>query len=480
MSLTTHGRRAPARGRRPRPRRPSTQHPAAQRAAGEAAVLRAALVAGLARPPTRPRGRPGTRFAGAPTAIRGTGRSSSAAPAVSRSTTSAERQHAGQRRARCRARRTRSRGRWCPSAPPRTGTSFSSRACGAWSVAMQSIVPSRRPSISAWRSASVRSGGFIFSRVSSARGTRLVGEREVVRGGLGGDPHAARLGLRDRLDRLARAQVLDVDARRPRSRRSRRRGRSSSTREIDGIPAEPEPRGDLALVHDAVAATATGPPRAARARRRTAAGTAAPCAASPARCDRLAVVGEAERAGVAQLGHLGQRLAREPARDRGEEADRDARLAPRRRRAASAGPARSRPSGRCSASRRRRRSRRPRRRACRSRGPPCAPGRACAGARAGRRSPGTGGGPRRRATSAPSGASSVPGSPSSAISPSRTSTSCGRVDARARVEHVRAADRAASAGACGGSGGRRRSCELRGRRGRVGRRSGAPRPASSS
>ena len=47
------------------------------------------------------------------------------------------------------------------------GTSFSSRACGAWSVAMQSIVPVRRPSISAWRSSSQRSGGFIFSRVSS-------------------------------------------------------------------------------------------------------------------------------------------------------------------------------------------------------------------------------------------------------------------------------------------------------------------------
>ena len=46
------------------------------------------------------------------------------------------------------------------------GTSFSSWACGAWSVAMQSIVPSLRPAISAWRSSSERSGGFIFSRVS--------------------------------------------------------------------------------------------------------------------------------------------------------------------------------------------------------------------------------------------------------------------------------------------------------------------------
>jgi hypothetical protein len=45
--------------------------------------------------------------------------------------------------------------------------------------------------------------------------------------------------------------------------------------------------------------------------------------------DGLAVVGEAERAGLAQLGHLGQRRAGEADRDRGEEADRHARLAAR-------------------------------------------------------------------------------------------------------------------------------------------------------
>ena len=39
-----------------------------------------------------------------------------------------------------------------PIAACSKGTSFSSAACGAWSVAMHSIVPSRRPSISAWRS----------------------------------------------------------------------------------------------------------------------------------------------------------------------------------------------------------------------------------------------------------------------------------------------------------------------------------------
>ena len=66
------------------------------------------------------------------------------------------------------------------------GTSFSSRACGAWSVAMQSIVPSRRPSISARRSSSSRSGGFIFRRVSSRSRTascvsvRWCGEASAV------------------------------------------------------------------------------------------------------------------------------------------------------------------------------------------------------------------------------------------------------------------------------------------------------------
>ena len=34
---------------------------------------------------------------------------------------------------------------------------------------MQSIVPSRSPSMSAWRSSSARSGGFILRRVSSVR-----------------------------------------------------------------------------------------------------------------------------------------------------------------------------------------------------------------------------------------------------------------------------------------------------------------------
>ena len=44
---------------------------------------------------------------------------------------------------------------------------FSSAECGAWSVAIMSMVPSRSASISARRSASPRSGGFILKRPSS-------------------------------------------------------------------------------------------------------------------------------------------------------------------------------------------------------------------------------------------------------------------------------------------------------------------------
>ncbi len=42
---------------------------------------------------------------------------------------------------------------------------------------MQSIVPERRPSISAWRSASARSGGFILKRASRLRTASSVSVR---------------------------------------------------------------------------------------------------------------------------------------------------------------------------------------------------------------------------------------------------------------------------------------------------------------
>ena len=66
------------------------------------------------------------------------------------------------------------------------GTSFSCARCGAWSVAMQSSVPSASASISAARSAAERNGGFILltagssSRTSSSVRHRWCGETSAV------------------------------------------------------------------------------------------------------------------------------------------------------------------------------------------------------------------------------------------------------------------------------------------------------------
>ena len=249
------------------------------------------------------------------------------------------------------------------------------------------------------------------------------------------------------------------------------------------MPGQPEPRGDLALVHHAGA----GQARVLLVQREHAA--AQPLVLERLAQDRgavhrLAVVGEAERAGVGELRHLGQRLALQPARDRGEEADRDARLAPRRlaQRAQDGGVVDDRVGVRH-----------------RDDGDEAAGGgragarvevllvllaRARAGARAGRRSRGTGAGPRPRAPRRPRARRALPGAPSSAITPARTSTSCAGVDALARVEHVRAADEQVGGRLLavherlGARAGRRRGSRRSCRHQRS--RSGAVRPASSS
>ena len=310
------------------------------------------------------------------------------------------------------------------------GTSFSSRACGAWSVATQSMVPLRSASTSAARSPSAVSGGCIFMRVSSPRTASSVSSRWC---GVTSRAHApaARLGGGDRLDRGGAAEVLEVHARvlvageLGVARDHRRLGHGGDAGEAERGAQRP-------LVHDAAARE-----RAVLLVQREHAAAQALVLqrlAQHARArDRLAVVGEAERALCAQLGHLGQLLAPQAAGDRGQEADGDARLA-RGARAASAAAARSRSRGRCWASRSRRRSRPRRRRGCRCRGPPCAPGRACAGARAGRRTPGS-----RRRRPSPSISSS---SPASARACPRRRARRSRPRARAR----RGARRCARAG----------------------------------
>ena len=82
-------------------------------------------------------------FAGEPGASVGTGRPNGSPPAVIRSTSSAEVEHARARTSPvCSAANAVSRP-VTPIGASSNGCSFSSRACGAWSVAMQSIAPER-------------------------------------------------------------------------------------------------------------------------------------------------------------------------------------------------------------------------------------------------------------------------------------------------------------------------------------------------
>ncbi len=91
------------------------------------------------------------------------------------------------------------------------GTSFSAGWCGAWSVAMQSIVPSSKPSMSA---SPVGLGGQRRAHLEARRVERqhlLVGQQQVVRRGLGRDVDAQAARAPHLLDRLLDVQVADVE-----------------------------------------------------------------------------------------------------------------------------------------------------------------------------------------------------------------------------------------------------------------------------
>ena len=188
------------------------------------------------------------------------------------------------------------------------GTSFSWRRAGAWSVATQSITPLRSASTSARRSRSVRSGGFILKRLSSVRTTSSVSVRWCGRD-LAADPRARPpWPARSASHRLDAGEVLEVHARVLVARRARASRATIVDSDTDGIPARPSraetapscitPSPDSAGSSSCSAITPPAQPLVLER-----------LAQHPGRDDRLAVVGEAERAGVAQLGHLGQLLA---------------------------------------------------------------------------------------------------------------------------------------------------------------------------
>ena len=114
--------------------------------------------------------------AGDPLASVGMFRPNGSVPDVIRSTTTDSGSSPGSTRCVCTAANAVS-SPVTPIGATSNGCSFSSRECGAWSVAMQSIVPLRSASISAWRSLSVRSGGFILKLASSERTASSVRQR---------------------------------------------------------------------------------------------------------------------------------------------------------------------------------------------------------------------------------------------------------------------------------------------------------------
>src|SRR2546423_2711318 len=103
-----------------------------------------------------------TRFAGAPTATRGgSSPKMRAGPVDIRSSSVSSLTRPGSTRYVWSAAKAVS-SPVTPNGAASNGTSFSSRECGAWSVAIAAIVPSFSASISAARSCSVRRGGVVF------------------------------------------------------------------------------------------------------------------------------------------------------------------------------------------------------------------------------------------------------------------------------------------------------------------------------
>ena len=193
-------------------------------------------------------------------------------------------------------------------------------------MAMQSIAPERRR-LDQRLAVGLRPQRRVHLHVRVERAHRLVGEQQVVRRGLAGHLRARRLRSLDRVHRLARGHVLHVDAaalverERAVARHHRRLGHRRYSRHA-------EQRGHLALVHRAGArqrgillVQREHPPGQLLVLKRL--------AHHPRGANGQPVVGEARRAHLGELGHLGEPLALLADGDRGHEAGRDARLAAR-------------------------------------------------------------------------------------------------------------------------------------------------------
>ena len=124
-----------------------------------------------------------------------------------------------------------------PGGDRSNSASFSSTACGAWSVAIASIVPSASPSAAPRDPRRVRSGGCTLRFVSYVDQV-LVGEHEVVRRDLGGHPHALGLRAADAAPPTARVDRWHRCSRPPVSAREREVARDDDLLGLGGPPRE--------------------------------------------------------------------------------------------------------------------------------------------------------------------------------------------------------------------------------------------------
>ena len=342
------------------------QHLAVQLAVREAGVLGAALVAGLAHLPGRPRGPRGRGSPASPARGSAPAGRRSQPPAVKRSTSRSELEHAGQDQV-----RVENGERRLEAGHPhrRLLEGHLLLLARVRSVVGGDAADHARPQAVDQRVAvrlAPQRRVHLEARVERAHG--LVGQSQVMRGHLSRDlrPGAARaldrcngFGARE-MEHVAAPSFVERDRRVPLDHRALRDRRD---------PGEPEQGRDRPLVHHAVLRQGgillvegehaaaqplvlEGLPQQARVR------------------DRHPVVGEARRSLVDELRHLGQLLAAEAlcSRRRGTRPERAPRAG--RARTASAGPTRCRQPDPCSASPARSRTRRRRQRACPSRGPP--------------------------------------------------------------------------------------------------------------
>ena len=147
----------------------------------------------------------------------------------------------------CRARQSDVSSPVTPNGASSNGTSFSCRACGAWSVAMHEIAPRRRR-VAERLAVLARSQRRVHLRVRVERADCLLGEHEVMRRDLGGRADAGCRGRGRALRTDSRAERCIRWRGRPSAPASERSRSTITLSAVDGYGPRPELRGHRPFV----------------------------------------------------------------------------------------------------------------------------------------------------------------------------------------------------------------------------------------